>query len=86
MTKYGKSCDYYILFNCDCACATLFVIVFKIFCVLALGPANSSVGRVSDCSSEGGRLERGLVDIKTSLTQLVECQPHELNVVGSIPI
>ena len=26
-----------------------------------------------------------LVDIKTSLTQLVECQPHELKAVGSIP-
>ena len=58
---------------------------FLIFDVLAVGPANSSVGRVSDCSSEGLRFEPGLVDIETSLTQLVECQPHELKVVGSIP-
>ena len=58
---------------------------FLIFHVLALSPANSSVGRTSDCSSEGRRLEPGLVDIETSLTQLVECQPHELKVVGSIP-
>ena len=57
----------------------------KEFCVLAVGPANSSVGRASDCSSEGRRFEPGLVDIETSLTQLVECQPHELKVVGSIP-
>ena len=28
MIKNGKSCDYYILFNWDCACTTLFVIVF----------------------------------------------------------
>ena len=49
-----------------------------IFRALALGPANSSVGRVSDRSSEGCRFEPGLVDIETSLTQLVECQPHEL--------
>ena len=43
---------------------------FLIFCVLALGPVNSSVGRVSDCSSEGRRFEPGLVDIETScLTQ-----------------
>ena len=58
---------------------------FLIFHVLALGPANSSVGRVADCSSQGRRFEPGLVDIETSLTQLVECQPHELKVVGSIP-
>ena len=58
---------------------------FLIFHVLALGPANSSVGRASDCSSEGRRFEPGLVEIETSLTQLVECQPHELKVVGSIP-
>ena len=57
----------------------------KEFCVLAVGPANSSVGRASDCNSEGRRFEPGLVDIETSLTQLVECQPHELKVVGSIP-
>ena len=50
-----------------------------------VGSANSSVGRASDCSSEGRRFERSFVDIKTSLTQLVECQPHELKVVGSIP-
>ena len=54
--------------------------------LLALVPANSSVGRASDCSSEGRRFEPGLVDIETSLTQLVECQLHELKVVGSIPI
>ena len=65
MTKYGKSCDYYILSNCDCASATLFVIVFYIFRVLALSPANSSVGRASDCSSEGRRFEPGFVDIET---------------------
>ena len=59
--------------------------IFFIFRVLALGPANSSVGRASDCSSEGRRFEPGLVDIETSLTQLVGCQPHELKVVGSIP-
>ena len=56
----------------------------KEFCVLALGPANSSVGRASYCSSEGPRFIPSLVDIETSLTQLVECQPHELKVVGSI--
>ena len=61
-----------------------FMIVFN-FHVLALCPANSSVGRVSDCSSEGRQFEPSLVDIETSLTQLVECQPHELKVVGSIP-
>ena len=86
MNKYGKSSDYYyILFIWDCACATLFVIVFLIFRVFALGRANSSVGRASDCSSEGCWFEPGLVDIETSLTQLVECQPHELKVMGSIP-
>ena len=31
------------------------------------------------------KFEPDLVDIKTSLTQLVECQPHELKAVGSIP-
>ena len=46
---------------------------------------NSSVGRVSDCSSEGRRFEPGLVDIKISLTQLVESQPHELKAMGLIP-
>ena len=51
----------------------------------SIGPADSSVGRESDCSPEGGRFEPDLVDIKTSLTQLVECQPHELKAVGSIP-
>ena len=51
----------------------------------SVGSANSSVGRASDCSSEGRQFEPGLVDIKTSLTQLVECQPHELKAVGSIP-
>ena len=51
----------------------------------AIGPANSSVGRASDCSSEGRWFEPDLVDIKTPLTQLVECQPHELKAVGSIP-
>ena len=61
------------------------MIVFLIFRVLAPGPPNSSVGRASDCSSEGHWFEPGLVDIETSLTQLVECQPHELKVVGSIP-
>ena len=55
------------------------------FRVLALGPANSSVGGASDCSSEGRRFEPGSVDIETSLTQMVECQPHELKAVGSIP-
>ena len=48
---------------------------YLIVCILALGPANSSVGRASDCSSEGRRLEPGLVHIETLLTQLV----------GSIP-
>ena len=48
---------------------------YLIVCILALGPANSSVGRASDCSSEGRWFEPGLVDIETSLTQLV----------GSIP-
>ena len=51
----------------------------------SIAPVNSSVGRVSDCSSEGRRFEPDLVDIRTSLTQLVECQPHELKAVGSIP-
>ena len=51
----------------------------------SIGPANSSVGRASECSSEGRRFETDLVDIKTSLTQLAECQPHELKAVGSIP-
>ena len=51
----------------------------------SVGFAISSLGRASDCSSEGRRFEPGLVDIKTSLTQLVECQPHELKAVGSIP-
>ena len=51
----------------------------------SIGPANSSVGRASDCSSEGHQFEPDLVDIKTSLTQLVECQPHELKAVDSIP-
>ena len=51
----------------------------------SVGSANSSVGRVSDCSSEGRQFEHSLVDIKISLTQLVECQPHELKAVGSIP-
>ena len=51
----------------------------------SIGPANSSVGRASDCSSEGCRFEPSLIDIKTSLTQFVECQPHELKAVGSIP-
>ena len=51
----------------------------------SVGSANSSVGRVSDCISEGRRFEPGLVDVKTSLTQLVECQPHELKAMGSIP-
>ena len=51
----------------------------------SVGSANSSVGRVSDCSSEGRQFVPDLVDIKTSLTQLVECQPHEVKAVGSIP-
>ena len=63
-----------------------FCVSFLIFHVLALGPTNSSVGRASDCSSEGRQFEPGLVDIETLLTQLVECQPHELKDVGSIPI
>ena len=33
----------------------------------------------------GPRFKPGLADIKTLLTQLVECQPHELKAVGSIP-
>ena len=56
-----------------------------VFHSYSIGPANSSVGRASDCSSEGRRFEPDLVDIKTSLTQLAECQPHELKAVGSIP-
>ena len=52
----------------------------------SVGSANSSVRRASDCSSEGRRFEPDLVDIKILLTQLVECQPHELKAVGSIPI
>ena len=51
----------------------------------SVGSANSSVGEASDCSSEGRQFKPSLVDIKTSLTQLVECQPHELKAVGSIP-
>ena len=51
----------------------------------SVGSANSSVGRASDCSSEGRRFEPGLADIKTTLTQLVECEPDELKAVGSIP-
>ena len=30
----------------------------------SIGPANSSVGRVSDCSSEGRRFKPGLADVK----------------------
>ena len=56
-----------------------------VFHSYSISPANSSVGRASHCSSEGRRFEPDLVDIKTSLTQLVECQPHELKAVGSIP-
>ena len=53
----------------------------------SIGSANSSVGSASDWSSEGRRFKADLADIiKTSLTQLVECQPHELKAVGSIPI
>ena len=37
----------------------------------SIGSANSSVGRASDCSSEGRRFEPDLADIKTSLTQLI---------------
>ena len=45
----------------------------------SIGPANSSVGRASDCSSEGHRFKPGLVDVNlTFLTRLVEQQPHEL--------
>ena len=51
----------------------------------SVGSANSSVGRASDYSSEGHQFEPSLADIKTSLTQLVECQPDELKAVGSIP-
>ena len=46
-----------------------------------IGTFTSSVGRASDCSSESCRFGR----YKTSLTQLVECQPHERKAVGSIP-
>ena len=56
-----------------------------VFHSYSIGPANSSVGRASDCSSECRQFEPDLVDIETSLTQLVECQPHELKAVGSIP-
>ena len=38
---------------------------------------------MSDCSSEGRQFEPELVEIKISLTQLVEC--HELKAVSSIP-
>ena len=31
---------------------------------LTISPANSSVGRVSDCSSEGRRFKPGLADVK----------------------
>ena len=51
----------------------------------SVGSANSSVGRASDSSSEGHWFEPDLVDIKTLLTQLVECQPHELKAMDSIP-
>ena len=51
----------------------------------SVGSFNSSVGRASDCSSEGRRFEPDLVNIKTLLTQLVEYQPHELKAMGSIP-
>ena len=44
----------------------------------SIGFVNSSVGRASDCSSEGRRFKPDLADKKTSLTQLVECQPHKL--------
>ena len=30
----------------------------------SIGPANSSVGRASDCSSEGRRFKPGLADVK----------------------
>ena len=50
-----------------------------------IGSANSSVGRASDCSSDSRPFKPDLADIKTSLTQLVECQPHELKAMGSIP-
>ena len=36
---------------------------FLIFNVLAVCPANSSVGRASDCSSEGRRFKPGLADV-----------------------
>ena len=51
----------------------------------SFGSANSSVGKATDCSSEGCRFKPDLVNIKTSLTQLVECQPYELKAVDSIP-
>ena len=51
----------------------------------SIGSANRSVGRASDGSSEGRRFKPDLADIKTSLIQLVECQPHELKAVGSTP-
>ena len=77
-----------ILFTFKIAHAQSFFLHYKFFVFLhsySIGPANSSVGRVSDCSSEGRRFEPDLADIKTSLTQLVECQPHELKAMGSIP-
>ena len=51
----------------------------------SITPVYSSVGRASDCSSHGRRFEPDLVDIRTSLTQLVECQPHELKAMCLIP-
>ena len=36
-----------------------------VFQSYSIDPANSSVGRASDCSSEGRRFEPDLVDIKT---------------------
>ena len=73
--------NYFVYQYLECGCKRQ-ILIFR---VLALGPENFSDGRASDCSSEGCRFEAGLVDIETLLTQLVECQPHELKAVGSIP-
>ena len=70
------SSNYFGYFSFEIAHMHPFFLRFlKIFHVPALGPANSSAGRASDCSSQGRRFEPSLVDIKISLTQLV----------GSIP-
>ena len=43
------------------------------------------IAQLGECQTVVLKVVPDLVDIKTSLTQLVECQPHELKAMGSIP-